>query len=270
MTDLFKKQHETVLISWEEGITTITLNRPEFLNAMSPQLMQDLYEVLEKVSEDGETKVVVITGAGRAFCAGGDVAEDVAIVGEKTPFEYREYIANFANVSKRVYWMEKPVIAAINGDCLGAGFAIALSCDIRIASEKARFGSLFINVALVPDYGMTYFLPQVVGTSKALELMLTGEIIDATEAKRLGIVSSVVPHDELMKAALELAARIAQQPSIAIELTKKLVYQDMISNIAQHLDWETYAQELCFKSEDHRESVLAFLEKRPRPKFKGK
>lgn len=166
--------------------------------------------------------------------------------------------------------MNKPVIAAVNGVAVGAGFSIAMASDIRIASEQAKFGAVFVNMALIPDGGMTYFLPQAVGTSKALELMFTGEIFDARVAEQLGIVSRVVPHDELMKVTQELAAKIAKQPPIALALTKKLVYQDTIDDIVHHLDWETYAQKLCMQTEDHRESVLAFLEKRPKPQFKGK
>jgi len=216
-------------------------------------------------------KVVVVTGAGPAFCAGGDVeylkamAEDTL---EESRYQRLKMLGHYwADAFPR---LDKPVIAAINGACVGAGFSLALSCDIRIASEEARFGSVFINIALVPDCGLTYLLPRIVGTSKALELMFTGELIAAAEAERLGIVSQVVPPDELMKVTKELAAKIAQQSPIALELTKRLVYRGIRDDIARHLDWETYAQQLCFRTEDFKESVLAFLEKRPRPQPKGK
>jgi len=215
--------------------------------------------------------VVIVTGAGRAFSAGADLESLKArfIDGsvEQSRYERLQVMGwPYADVFFR---LDKPVIAAINGACVGAGFSIALSCNIRIASERARFGSLFILRALIPDCGLSYFLPRVVGTSKALELMFTGELIDAAEAERLGIVSRVVPPDELMKVTQELATRIAQQPPIALELTKRLVYRSMIDDIAHHFDWETYAQQLCRQTKDHKESVRAFLEKRPQPQFKG-
>ncbi len=262
--------YEDLLLEKKDGIATITLNAPDKRNAITIKMRESLALAVGEVAKDDEVRVVIVTGAERAFCAGIDVT------GLKSRFEGQERPRYQRLQMMGVGWadvffkLDKPVIAAINGAAVGAGFTLAMSCDIRIASERARFGSLFILRALVPDCGLTYFLPRVVGTSKALELMFTGELIDAPEAERLGIVNRVVPHDELMKVAQELAARIAQQPPIALELTKRLVYRSMIEDIARHLDWETYAQQLCMQTEDHKESVLAFLEKRPQPQFKGK
>jgi len=263
--------YEDLLLEKKEGIATITLNVPAKLNAITPALERNLPLAIDEVARDDEVKVVILTGAGRAFCAGGDIEGQKALFeGTWEQSRYEKFRLFGQGAADGFARLNKPVIAAINGAAAGAGFSMAMACDIRIASETARFGSLFINVALVPDWGLTYFLPRAVGTSKALELMFTGELISAAEAERLGIVSRVVPPDQLMNVSRELAARIAQQPPIAIALTKKLVYQDIIGDIAQHLDWETYAQKWCLQTEDHRESVLAFLEKRPRPQFKGK
>jgi len=262
--------YEDLLLEKKDGIAIITLNAPDKMNALTVEMRKSLLLACDEIDKDDAVRVVIVTGAGRAFCAGGDIEAMKASFGgtlKQTRYERLQQIGYWGDVFPR---MDKPVIAAINGASVGAGFPLALSCDIRIASEKAKFGSLFINMAAIPDCAATYLLPRLVGTSKALELMFTGELIDAEEAKRLGIVSRVAPHDELMKITRELAARIAQQPPIAIELTKRLVYRSMIDDIARHLDWETYAQKLCFGSEDHKESVLAFLEKRPRPQFKGK
>ena len=262
--------YEDLLLEKKDGIATITLNAPDKMNAITEGMRKSLPLAIDEVAKDDGVRVVIVTGAERAFCSGGDITIMKARLEgtlEEPRYERLQRLGYWADAFLR---MEKPVIAAINGACAGAGFSLALSCDIRIASEKARFGLAFVLIGLVPDCGMTYFLPRLVGTSKALELMFTGEQMDAVEAERLGIVSRVVPHDELMKVSHELAARIAQQPAVALELTKRLVYRSMINDIAHHLDWETYAQQLCFHTEDLKESVFAFLEKRPRPQFKGK
>ncbi len=263
--------YEDLLLEKKDGIATITLNVPDKMNALTVKMQKSLPLAVDEIAKDDEVRVVIVTGAGRAFSAGGDINLLKAIA--EGTLEQSRYMR-----LKMVghYWadaflrMDKPVIAAINGDCVGAGFPLALSCDIRIASETARFGSVFVNMALIPDCGLTYFLPRIVGTSKALELMFSGKLISATEAERLGIVSQVVPPDELMKVTQELAARIAQQPPIALELTKRLVYRGIRDDIAHHIDWETYAQQLCFQTDDFKERALAFLEKRPRPQPKGK
>jgi len=262
--------YEDLLLEKKDGIATITLNVPEKLNALTLKMRRSLPLVMDEVARDDEVRVVIVTGAGRAFCAGGDV-EAMKARFEGTLEEPRyELLRQIGYWSESFIRMDKLIIAAINGACVGAGFTMAMTCDFRIASETAKFGSLFIARALTPDCGLTYLLPRTVGISKALELMIMGELISAAEAERLGIVSRVVPPDELMKTARELAARIAQQPPIAVELTKKLVYKGMIGDISHHLDWETYGQRTCFQTEDHKESVRAFLEKRPQPQFKGK
>jgi len=259
-----------LLLEKKDGIASITLNAPDKRNALTVKMRESLPLAVDEISKDDEVKVVIVTGAGRAFCAGGDIELMKAHLEgnvNQSRYERLQLVGYWGDVFPK---LDKPVIAAINGACVGGGFSLALSCDIRIASEVARFGSVFINIALVPDCGMTYFLPRIVGTSKALELMFTGELINATEAEQLGIVSQVVPSDELMKVTQELAARIAQQPPIALELTKRLVYRGIRDDIARQLDRETYAQQLCFQTSDFKESMLAFLEKRPQPHFKGK
>ncbi len=263
--------YEDVLLEKTDKIATITLNAPDKMNALTMKIRESLPLAIDEVAKDDEVRVVIVTGAGRAFCAGGDIASMKAHIEgtiEESRYQRLRMMGHYwADAFLR---MDKPVIAAINGACVGAGLSLALSCDIRVASEEARFGSLFILRALVPDCALTYFLPRTVGTSKALELMFTGELISAAEAKSLGIVSRVVPPGELMKVAQELAARIAQQSPIALELTKRLVYRSMTADIAHHIDWETYAQQLCFQTEDFKESVHAFLEKRAQPPFEGR
>ncbi len=263
--------YKDLLLEKEGGSATITLNVPEKLNALNDNIRTNLPLAADEIARDDNVRVVIVTGAGRGFCSGADVGRQAArIAGEvaDTSRQARiEIIGELANVFPR---LNKPVIAAVNGPCVGAGFSIALSCDIRIASETARFGSVFILRGLGPDTGITHFLPNIVGISKALELMFTGEIISAAEAERLGIVSRVVPPDELMKTARELATRIAQQAPIPIELTKKIVWRGSLGDITRQLDLETYSQQICRQTEDHREAVRAFLDKQPQPQFKGK
>ncbi len=265
-------EYEGLLLEKDDGIATITLNVPEKLNALTVEIRRNLPLAVDEIAKDDEVRVVIVTGAGRGFCSGADVTAMRTRI-ETGAAETSRYallqVAGwpFADVFPRLY---KPVIAAINGPCVGAGFSLALSCDIRIASETARFGVAQVARALVPDVGMTHFLPKIIGISKAMELMFTGRLIGAVEAERLGIVSRVVPPDELMKVAQELAAEIIRQAPIPVELTKKMVWRGLMDGLTRQLDLETHAQEICRRTEDHRESVRAFLEKRPPPQFKGK
>ena len=260
-------EYEDLLLDKKDGIATITLNAPEKMNALTVGIKRSLSLAVDDIANDDDVRVVIVTGAGRGFCAGGDVSR-MGAAREKTRSERLQVLGK--DTATAFPKLDKPVIAAINGACIGAGLSVALSCDIRIASENAKFGSGFILRGLVPDNAATYYLPRVVGLSKALELMLTGKMFSAAEAEQLGIVSRVVPLDELMKVANELAAEIAKQPPVALELTKRLVWRSMIDDIAHHLDWETYAQNICHETEDHKEAVRAFMEKRPQPQFKGK
>ncbi|MBI4186099.1 MAG: enoyl-CoA hydratase/isomerase family protein [Chloroflexi bacterium] len=263
--------YEDLLLEKKDGVATIILNVPDKRNAITTQMRKSLISAVSEIAQDDAVRAVIITGASSAFCAGGDIqALKARIDGTMTAesrYERLRRVGNWIEIFPR---LDKPVIAAINGPALGAGFSLAMSCDIRIASVKAKFGSAFILLGLVPDCALTYFLPRATGISKALELMFTGVTIDAEEAKSLGIVSRVVPHDDLMKTAHELAARIVEQAPIAIELTKRLVYRSVIDDAARHIDWETYAQQLCWRTEDFKESARAFLEKRPRPSFRGR
>ncbi|MFC2040910.1 enoyl-CoA hydratase/isomerase family protein [Chloroflexota bacterium] len=264
-------KYEDLLLEKEGGIATITLNAPEKLNALTAKMRNSLPLAAAEIAEDDDVGAVIVTGAGRGFCSGADVTALAKSSGgdAEMPRHTRLQVLGwpFADVFPR---LNKPVIAAIKGACVGGGFSLALSCDIRIASETAKFGVLQIARALVPDYGITHFLPTVVSMSKALELMFTGEVISATEAERLGVVSRVVPPDELMNTARELATRIAQQAPIPIELTKKIVWRGLLEGLTRQLDLETYAQRICRQTEDHRESVRAFLEKQPQPQFMGR
>ncbi len=268
--------YEHVTLERENVIALITLNRPERLNSLGTKMLDELTAALEEVATDDQIRVVILTGAGRGFCGGADLAELGGAPAELggAPAEQRNLrtkpLSRYGNLMLHLRSLEKPIIAAVNGIAAGGGFSLAMCCDIRIASETARFSSIFVKRALVPDMGLTYLLPRAVGTSKALELMFTGDIINAQEAKEIGLVSKVVPADQLIDEAKKLAGRIAKGPPLAIELAKKAVYAaEETSNFATALAYEAWAQGICITSEDAREGIASFLEKRE-PVFKGK
>jgi 2-(1,2-epoxy-1,2-dihydrophenyl)acetyl-CoA isomerase len=258
-----------ILVEKSGGVVTLTLNRPNRLNSFTTQMYRELSNIMRQANQDDETKVVVITGAGKGFCAGSDVSDRLASRVEKGGEENRfETIQQVGAVALDIADLDKPVIAAINGVAVGTGLSLALLCDIRVASDQARFGAVWVNVGLIPDLGATYYLPRLVGLEKAMELMLSGEIIKADEALKIGLVNKVVPNEQLMASVMELANKIAAGPSIAIELIKRGLRRSLNNDLKTQLDYESYAQNVCRKTEDHKEGVKAFSEKR-KPKFRG-
>lgn len=262
--------YEDIVFTREEGVATITLNRPERLNAFGTAMRESLFQAVEEVRRDAETKVLIITGAGRAFCAGGDVSGQQERMSWDHSQRMRFLLSALSSmVPPLLRRLDKPVIAAVNGIAAGAGFCIALACDIRIASENARFSMAFVKRGIIPDSGGTWLLPRIVGVSKACELMFTGDTIDAKEAERIGVVSKVVPQEELMKETMELATKIAKGASIAIGLTKRAIYRGLECSFESQIDTEVYSNSICYLTEDHKEGVQAFFEKRE-PIFKGR
>jgi enoyl-CoA hydratase/carnithine racemase len=253
----------------DSGITTITLNRPEKLNSFAGHMRRDLAEALEVAGANRTVHVVVITGAGRAFCAGGDVAAMAELIERRDADEFSRLLGSARRVITAIRQMTKPVIAAINGPASGAGFNLALACDLRIASTAATFSQSFVKVGLHPDWGGTYFLPRLVTPNKACEMFFLGDAIDAEEALRLGIVNFVVGPAELEAATRELAERLREAPATSIGAAKQAVYLSQTAELEEMLRFETEAQLRCFESEDGREGVRAFLDKRP-PKFTGR
>ncbi len=260
---------DTVLSSLEEGVLTVTLNRPEVYNAFNTQMLTDLGQTLRQAERDDRVRVLVITGAGRAFCSGQDLKNlDELAPNGQTP-HFGEWIRrNYNPLIIRLRALEKPVLAAVNGVAAGAGMSLALACDLRIASEQASFSQAFAKIGLVPDSGSLYFLPRLVGYSKALELCWTGDSISAQEALRLGLVNQVVPADELMAATRQLAIRLAQGPAKAIGLIKRGMNRSLVADLESVLEYESYLQEIAGRTQDFQEGVAAFVEKRP-AKFKG-
>ena len=251
-----------------DGILTITLNRPDRLNAFIGHMRRDLAETLEHAGSDRNVRVVIITGAGRAFCAGGDIAFMAELMQRRDAEEFSRILGAGRRVILAIRQMTQPVIAAINGPASGAGCNLALACDLRIAANTATFSQSFAKVGLHPDWGGTYFLPRLVTPNKACELFFLGESIDAAEALRLGIVNQVVAPEELQATTLELAQRLRVAPPIALAAAKHAVYMSQASELDEMLRYETEAQLRCFDSDDGHEGVQAFLEKRE-PRFTG-
>ncbi|MBI1846985.1 MAG: enoyl-CoA hydratase/isomerase family protein [Candidatus Rokubacteria bacterium] len=256
--------YKCLLYEVKDGVATLTLNRPDRLNALGDTLREDLHDAITRTSGDPEVRVMVVTGAGKGFCSGGDVkAMDDARergaprpLGEKiAPGRDRTLLA--------LREAPQPIIAAVNGAAAGAGMNLALGCDLRIASSAAKFAQAFVKRGLHPDWGGTYFLPRLVGMAKACELIFTGDVIDAAEALRLGLVSQVVAPEDLMATAYALARKIAAGPPVAIRLAKRSLYHNADSDLRTALEVETFAQNLCFDTEDAREGIRAFVEKRP-------
>lgn len=259
--------YETLLYQLEEGVLTIALNRPEVMNAYNQKMGDELYDALKRAEDDAEVRVVVLTGTGRAFCSGQDLndRQDVNMNTNLTNSVRERYNPLII----RMQTMRKPILASINGAAAGAGCSFALAADLRIASEKAKFTLAFCKIGLVPDSGASYFLPRLVGTGKAMELALTGDVIDGTEAARIGLVNKVVPAEELEAATKEFALRLAKGPTLSLGLTKRSIYQGAEHDLLTALETEAQYQGIAGRSEDFREGVTAFKEKRV-PEFKGR
>jgi 2-(1,2-epoxy-1,2-dihydrophenyl)acetyl-CoA isomerase len=262
--------YKCLLYSVQDRIATLTLNRPERLNALGDTLRDDLYDAVTKSANDPNVGVLVITGAGRGFCSGGDVK---SMSERERSAEAPSPLDRFPPIRDRIVLAmrdcPKPIIAAVNGAAAGAGMNLALACDMRIASSAARFSQAFVKRGLAPDWAGTWFLPRVVGTAKAFELIFTGDTIDANEALRLGIVNAVVGTEELMPATYKLARKIADGPPVAIAVSKRAVYHNQDVDLRAGLEFETFAQGLCRETEDSKEGVRAFVEKRA-PVFRGR
>src|SRR5918999_914966 len=260
--------YEHIQVAEADCILTITLNRPDRLNAFIGHMRRDLAEALEHAGSDRSVRVVIITGAGRAFCAGGDVAFMAEVMDRRDAEEFLRILGAGRRVITAIRQMTKPVIASINGPASGAGCNLAFACDLRIASNNATFSQSFAKVGLHPDWGGSYFLPRLVTPNKACEMFFLGEAIDAAEAGRLGIVNQVVAPEELETATMQLAERLRAAPPIALAAAKHAIYMSEAADLEEMLRYETEAQLRCFDSEDGHEGVHAFFEKRD-PHFTG-
>ncbi len=260
--------YENVVVSVEAGIATITLNRPDKLNAFAGTMREEIARAVREMAEDESVRVLVITGAGRAFCAGADIDYMKDLMEKQDTEGFGGLVDAGRQAVLAVRQTPKPVIASVNGPAAGGGANLVLACDIRIASEEASIGQTFSKLGLHPDWGGTYFLPRLVGPSRALELMFTGAMIDATEGHRIGVFNRVVPADALAPETEKLAAKLAAQPPLALALIKQAVYENGQKDLRGMLEVEFEHQLRCFGSNDAKEGLNAFLERRP-PTFSG-
>ncbi|MEL7155942.1 MAG: enoyl-CoA hydratase-related protein [Actinomycetota bacterium] len=267
MTD----SYQAITYDLDEGVATITFNQPEVMNAMTREMVGETIEALDRAALDPEVLVVVITGTGRAFSAGGDVRGlgDGGGGDTRGPFERRAWLRRTQRLILAIRAVEKPVLAAVNGVAAGGGCDIALACDVRFMADNARIGEIFANIGLFPGTGGTWFLPRLVGIEKALELIWTAELVPADEAQRIGLVGHVVPAADLMTAVQAFARRLAEGPPLALALAKAAVYQGLDQNLPAALDYASTAEAITLSSADHAEGIRAFREKR-RPEFEGR
>ena len=266
---------ESILLRKENWIATLTLNRPERLNAVTPKMAQEILSALEEVDNDDDSRVLVVTGAGKGFCAGADVGgmtggTQQGMGTARNAEEMRRYHSRVVGrICLRLQKMQKPTIAMVNGVAVGGGFDVALACDLRIGSKDARFRNAFVKIGLFPGWGGTWLYPRVMGLGKALEYLFTGDFLGAEEAERLGVLNRMVVPEELEKETMVLARKIAQGPPIAIRLMKLQAYKGLQMDMETALEMAAACETITLNSEDHKEGVAAFREKRD-AQFRGK
>lgn len=258
-------EFNNLLLKKDNNIGILSINRPEALNALNSSVLEELDKAIDMIQKDDDIHVVILTGEGRAFVAGADIKE----MKDMTSIEAREFAEKGMKIFRKMELMEKPVIAAINGFALGGGCELAMCCDIRLASEKAKMGQPEVGLGITPGFAGTQRLARLVGLGKAKELIFTAITIDANEAYRIGLVNKVVPADELMNEAMEMAKLIVQKSQIAVRYAKTAINRGIETDIETGMAIEKDLFGLCFATEDQKEGMLAFLEKR-QPNYKLK
>ncbi|MFT9847620.1 enoyl-CoA hydratase/isomerase family protein [Aneurinibacillus sp. REN35] len=257
-------QTSVVGVEIEQGVMSVVLQRPEALNAYSEEMLDGLVQAMEEAARNTEVKVVIVSGAGRAFCAGGDVKS----MGDFTPLTIHEFVGKLNYLVRSMSQLEKPIIAAVHGYAAGAGICLALACDLIISAEDTKFSAGFAQIGLVADGGGMFFLPRSLGTYRAKEMLFTGKVLSAAKAQEWGIVNEIYPSDQLMEEAKNLALRLTHGPSRTYAMVKKLANQALTADLEAMLEMERNAQTVMASTADHKEGVQAFKEKR-KPEFTG-
>ncbi len=261
--------YASILFDVADGVATLTLNRPDKLNSFTSAMHAEVRDALSRVKADGSARCLLLTGAGRGFCAGQDLSDRAVAPGQEMPDLGQSIETNYNPLVRSLRALEMPVIAAVNGVAAGAGANIAFACDLVLAGRSASFIQAFCKLGLVPDSGGTWFLPRLVGTQRAMALAMLGEKVTADEAERLGMIYKAVDDAELMPAATALARQLATQPTKGLALIKKAIYASTTNTLDEQLDLERDLQRAAGRTADYREGVAAFLEKRA-PRFEGK
>ncbi|HEV2495450.1 MAG TPA: enoyl-CoA hydratase [Terriglobia bacterium] len=259
---------EPVVLTQDGSVATLLLNRPDKLNALDENVTTGLVSALSAVAREPRVRVVVITGAGRGFCAGGDIVKMAELKNSRRSEIFRNFLETGHDLVRQIRQLPKPVVASVNGPAAGGGMNLALACDLRIASNQATFMQAFVRIGLHPDWGGTFFLPRLIGVGRAVEMFFLGEALGAEEAHRMGVVNFLVPHDQLAAETKKLAERLAAAPPLPLALIKQALYEHLETRLDLMMGYEVSAQMRCFKSEDFAEGLKAFLEKR-KPGFKG-
>ncbi|WP_413299834.1 enoyl-CoA hydratase-related protein [Bacillus sp. 1P10SD] len=254
-----------LLIEKIGNVEIIRMNEPNKRNALVMDMRAELLQAFSEAEQDDQVKVVILTGEGKAFSAGGDLSS----IRHSKHLETRKRLQSSQQLIMKILEMEKPVIAAVNGAAAGAGFSLALLCDLILASEQAFFVQSFVNIGLIPDFAAMHFLPLIIGPQKAKELMFMGERISAEEAYKIGIVNQVLPSETLLIKAIEIAGKMAKKPAVSVGMMKKIVNQHLNRNLKVLLELEAQGQDICSQTEDFKEGVNAFFERRE-PTFQGK
>jgi 2-(1,2-epoxy-1,2-dihydrophenyl)acetyl-CoA isomerase len=261
--------YETILFDIDDNVATLTMNRPEALNAINLQLGEELMDAVTRCRADSNVRAVVVKGAGRAFCAGGDLKAFTSFLQGDPVVGFRTFMARLHAGIVEVRHMEKPVIAQVHGVAAGAGMSLALACDLTVAAESSQFVIAYSRVGLTPDGSSTYVIPRLVGPKKALEIFYTGDPIPAPEAQRLGLINRVIPDADLEKETRALARRLAQGPTLALGRAKELVYRSLGETLETQLEHERDFIALSAITEDFMEGIQAFIQKRE-PQFRGR
>ncbi len=257
--------YKTITYTKQDGIATIKINRPDALNSLNQKVLEDINAAMDSIIEDEEVQILIITGEGRAFVAGADIEE----MSKKTPIEASEFSAFGAMVMRKIETMDKPSIAAVNGFALGGGCELAMACDMRIASEKAKFGQPEVGLGITPGFSGTQRLPRLIGKAKAIELILTGDIINAETALTLGLVNKVTAPENLMDEVMGLAGRIMKNAPLAVQYSNLAIKSGLDTDMDTAIDIETEFFTMCFDTLDQKEGMAAFIEKR-KPSYQGK